>query len=97
MSDLDPYAYKNGQPVAALEVGEETTSANPKIELGKSKAVLATVGGVATALGVWFTSGVLADGALDLNEAIAGVLAVLGGLGFGVGTYVIPTKVTGKR
>lgn len=96
MSNLDPHAYKNGQPIAALEVGEETTSANPKIELGKSKAILATVGGVATALSVWLTSGVLADGALDLNESIAGVIALLGGLGFGVGTYVIPTKVSGK-
>lgn len=96
MNNLDPHEYKNGQPIAALEVGEETTSANPKIELGKSKAVLATIGGVATALSVWLTSGVLADGALDLNESIAGVIALLGGLGFGVGTYVIPTKVTGK-
>lgn len=96
MNNLDPHDYKNGRRIASLEAGEETTSANPKIELGNSKAVLATIGGVATALSVWLTSGVLADGALDLNESIAGVIAVLGGLGFGVGTYVIPTKVTGK-
>lgn len=96
MSNLDPHAYKNGVPAAALEVGEETTSANPKIELGNSKAILAGLGGVATAVATWLTTGPFLDNALDLNEGIALAIAILGGLGFGVGTYVIPTKVTGK-
>lgn len=100
MSNLDPYAYKNGQLIAqpAVEVGEEVSTASPKIKLGSSKAVVAAVGGVVSSLGVWLATGPLTDGALDLNEGIALVIAILVGLGVpGVGTYVVPTKVTGVK
>ncbi|QKY80325.1 hypothetical protein SEA_MERCEDES_25 [Microbacterium phage Mercedes] len=97
MSNLDPHDYKNGQPITALKVGEEVSSASPKIELGKSKAFFAGAAGLVTALSVWLTGEPLADGAIDLNEGFALVLAVLGGLGVGgLGTYVVPTKVKGK-
>jgi hypothetical protein len=71
-----------------------TTSASPKITLGPSKAILAAIGGVVTAVSVWLTGAPLADGALDLNEGIGLAIAILGGLGVpGIGTYVVPTKV----
>jgi hypothetical protein len=99
MNDFPAHDAEAGTPAAApapaLAVGEETTSSDPKIQLGNSKAVVATIGGVVTAISVWLTTGPLTDGALDLNEGIALVIAILGGLGFGVGTYVVPTKVTG--
>lgn len=97
MPDLDPYAYKNGEPVAALAVGETVSSASPKVELGTAKAVVAAVGGVVTALAMWLTGDPFADGALDLGEGIALLFAVAGGLGIpGLGAYLAPTKVTGK-
>lgn len=71
-----------------------TTSASPKVTLGPAKAVLAAVGGVVTALGVWLTGAPFADGALDLNESISLVLTILAGAGVpGIGTYLVPTKV----
>lgn len=99
MSNLDPADYKNGQPInpesSALVVGETVKSSSPQITLGPSKAILAAIGAVVTAVSVWLTTGPLTDGALDLNEGIALAIAILGGLGFGVGTYQMPTKVSG--
>ena len=80
----------------ALDVGETVTSDSPKVELGKSKAIVAAVGGVVAAVAPVLTVA-LADGAFDLNEGIALVIAVLVGLGVpGIGAYVVPTKVTRK-
>lgn len=96
MSNLDPYQYKNGQQVSLVK-GEEVSSSSPKLELGKSKAVIAAIGGVVTAVSIWLTGEPFADGAIDLGEGIALVFAIAGGLGIpGLGTYYMPTKVTGK-
>ena len=95
MTNLNPADYKNGQPIAALEVGETVSSESPKVTLGKSKGVIAAIGGVVTSVGVLLPS-VLSDGAVSLNEGILLVLAVLAGLGVPViGTYLVPTTVTG--
>lgn len=84
--------YTNDSP---LHVGETVASTSPKVELGKSKAVVAAIGGVVTAVSVWLTAGPLNDGAIDLNEGIALVIAILAGLGVpGIGAYLTPTKVT---
>lgn len=83
-------------PAAPLAVGETVSSASPKIELGKSKAIVAGIGGVIAAVAPVLTIA-LADGAIDLNEGIALGLAVLVGLGVpGIGSYVTPTTVTRK-
>lgn len=96
MSNLDPHAYKNGQPITALAVGEEVLSDSPKVELGNSKAIIAAVGGLITAVSMWLTGDPFADGALDLGEGIALAFAIAGGLGIpGLGTYYMPTKVKG--
>lgn len=80
-----------------LALGETVTSESPKVELGKSKAVVAAVAGVFVAVG-GVLAGALSDGAIDLNEGIALGVAVLVGLGVpGIGTYVVPTTVTRKR
>lgn len=82
---------------AHLAVGETVSSSSPKVELGPAKAIIAAAGGVVTALSVWLTTAPLADGALDVNEGIALVIAILGGLGVpGIGTYLTPTRVTSK-
>jgi hypothetical protein len=78
-----------------LAPGETVTSDSPKVTLGPAKAIVAAVGGVVTSLSVWLTTGPFNDGALDLNEGIALVIAILAGLGVpGIGTYVTRTKVT---
>lgn len=85
------------QSTTPLTVGETVSSESPKVELGKSKAIVAAVGGVFVAVGGVLV-GALSDGAIDLNEGIALGIAVLVGLGVpGVGTYVVPTTVTRKR
>lgn len=85
------------QSTTSLTVGETVSSESPKVELGKSKAIVAAVGGVFVAVGGVLV-GALSDGAIDLNEGIALGIAVLVGLGVpGVGTYVVPTSVTRKR
>lgn len=77
-----------------LAVGETVTSDSPKVTLGPAKAVVAAIGGVVTSVAVWLTTAPLSDGALDLNEGIALVIAVLAGLGVpGIGTYVTRTTV----
>lgn len=82
---------------APLTVGQTVSSASPSVDLGKSKAVVAAVAGVVTAVSVWLTTAPLADGRLDLNEGIALGIAVLGGLGVpGIGAYIAPTSVTRK-
>lgn len=84
-------------PREPLVVGETVSSESPKVELGKSKAVIAAGGGLIVALGTWFLTGALDDGALSVNEGIGLVLAILGGIGVpGIGTYVTPTSVTRK-
>jgi hypothetical protein len=96
MSNLNPADYKNGQPIAALKVGETISSESPKVTLGKSKAVFAAVAGLAVAVGPVLTLA-LGDGAIDINEGIGLFVAALVGLGVpGVGTYYVPTKVTGN-
>lgn len=103
MSNLDPKQYKNGQPVTAsgnpdpLRVNEAVSSASPKVELGKSKAVVAAVaGGVVAAGGVFITA--LTDGAIDLGEAYAIIGAGLAGAGLpGFAAFLAPTTVTRKR
>lgn len=86
------------QPTTPLAVGEEVTSDSPKVTLGPAKAVVASVAGVVTAVGVWLSAGPLADGAIDLNEGIGLTLAILGGLGVpGIGTYLTPTTVKRNR
>lgn len=83
-------------PREPLVVGETVSSESPKVELGKSKAVIAAVGGVVAAVGLLLPS-VLADGAISLNEGFLLLFAVLGGAGVpGIGTYVTPTSVTRK-
>lgn len=98
MSNLDPLEYFNGQPTdVALEVGETVESSSPKVQLGKSKAVVAAGAGLVTAVSMWLTGSPFEDGALDLGEGIALAFAIAGGLGVpGLGTYYMPTKVTGK-
>lgn len=87
----------NNEPGRHLVPGESVTSASPKVELGPAKAIASAVGGVVTAISVWLLTAPLADGALDLNEGIALVIAILGGLGVpGIGTYLTPTRVTVK-
>lgn len=77
-----------------LTVGETVSSASPAVDLGKSKAVVAAIGGVIAAVAPVLTV-TLADGQLDVNEGIALVIAILAGLGIpGIGAYVVPTKVT---
>ena len=96
MSNLNPADYRNGRHISALDVGETVSSDSPKVSLGSSKAVVAAIGGVVTAVSVWLTGGPFADGAIDLNEGIALAIAVLAGLGVpGIGAYLTPTKVTG--
>lgn len=82
---------------APLFAGETVTSDSPKVELGKSKAIVAAIGGVVAAVAPVLTV-TLADGAIDLNEGIALAIAVLAGLGIpGIGAYIVPTKVTRVR
>ena len=96
MSNLNPADYKNGRHITALEVGETVSSDSPKVSLGSSKAVVAAIGGVVTAVSIWLTGDPFADGAIDLGEDIALAFAIGGGLGIpGLGTYLMPTKVTG--
>lgn len=80
----------------ALEVGEETTTASPRIDLGPAKAVAATIATVAVsflgALGVAITDGAV-SGEEWVTIAIATILAT--GL-VGGATFVTPAKVTGK-
>lgn len=97
MSNLDPKAYKNGEPVGALSVGETVSSASPAVELGKSKAVLAAVaGGIVAAGGVFITA--ISDGAIDLGEAYGIIGAGLAGAGIpGFAAFLTPTTVTRKK
>lgn len=98
MTNLDPAEYKNGQPITtALSVGETVDSSSPKVTLGKSKAVVAAVGGALvgglTALGV-----ALADEVVTSGEWVAVALAVVVGTGLvGGATFVAPTTVTRNR
>jgi hypothetical protein len=72
----------------------ETTSASPAIHLGPAKAIIAAVAGFAVAVGPVLAT-VLGDGAIDVNEGILLLVAALAGLGIpGVGTYIVPTRVT---
>lgn len=97
MSNLNPADYFNGQPIRALAVGETVSSSSPKVSLGKSKAVFAAIAGLAVAVGPVLTLA-LQDGAIDLNEGIGIAIAALVGLGVpGVGTYITPTSVTGRK
>lgn len=93
MTNLDPHDYKNGEPLA---VGETVTSDSPKVELGKSKAIVAAVtGGIVAAGGVLLTS--VSDGAITLAEGFAIVGAGLAGAGIpGFGAWLTPTAVTRK-
>ena len=80
-----------------LAVGETVTSASPKIELGKSKAILAAVAGtIVTGGGVFLTA--IGDGAITLEEAwgIGGALLAGAGL-IGGGVFAVPTAVTRKQ
>lgn len=80
-----------------LEVGQTVTSDSPKVDLGKSKAVVAAVAGAVAAGGTVLATALM-DGAIDLNEGIALVVAILAGAGVpGMGAYVTPTTVTRKR
>ncbi len=83
--------------VNQFKVGETISSDSPKVELGKSKAIVAAItGGVVAAGGVLTTA--LMDGAIDAGEGIAIFVALLVGLGVpGIGTYTAPTSVTRKR
>lgn len=79
-----------------LAVGETVSSSSPKVELGPAKAIVAAVAGLAVAVGPVLAAS-LGDGALDVNEGITLLVAVLVGLGVpGVSTYLVPTKVTAK-
>lgn len=82
---------------AHLEVGETVKSDSPKVELGPAKAIIAAIlGAVVTAAGV-ILQAVSNDGGIDLNEGIAIALAIAAGAGVpGLGTYLVPTKVTAK-
>ena len=80
-----------------LAPGETVTSDSPKVTLGPAKAIVAAAGGVVSSVAVWLATGPFADGALDLNEGIALVIAILAGLGVpGIGTYVTRTTVTAR-
>ena len=78
-----------------LTVGETVTSDSPKVSLGPSKAIVAAITGAVVTAGGVILQAVSNDGAIDLNEGIAIVLAILAGAGVpGIGTYVTRTKVT---
>lgn len=86
----------NFNPHAALDVGEVTTTASPRIDLGPAKAVAATVATVAVsflgALGV-----AIADGAVSGQEWVTIAIATIVSTGLvGGATFITPAKVTGK-
>lgn len=81
---------------APLVVGETVPSSSPKVELGKSKAILAAAaGGIVAAGGVFLTA--ISDGALDLGEVYGIIGAALAGAGIpGFAAFLTPTTVTRK-
>lgn len=86
----------NFNPHAALDVGEVTTTASPRIDLGPAKAVAATIATVAVSflgsLGV-----AIADGAVSGQEWVTIAIATIVSTGLvGGATFITPAKVTGK-
>lgn len=94
MANPSPFIEPEVKP---LVVGETVSSDSPKVTLGKGKAIIAAVAGLAVAVGPLLANA-LEDGAIDTNEGITLFIAVLVGLGVpGLGTYFTPTKVTRNK
>ncbi len=65
--------YEGGS-TAPLAVNETVSTDSPKVELGKSKAIVAAVAGLAVAVGPVLTTA-LADGAIERRGCLAGCAA----------------------
>lgn len=81
----------------ALHIGETVSSAEPKVTLGKSKAIVAAIGGAAAAAGGVLVSAV-SDGVITAGEVYAIVGAAAAGAGIpGFAAFLTPTSVTRNR
>ena len=77
-----------------LSPGETVKSSSPAVTLGPAKAIVAAILGAILTAGAVILQAVSNDGAIDVNEGIAIVLAIAAGAGVpGLGTYIAPTTV----